>query len=435
MLKNKILLIILSFFIVLTLNFVSAYSAANYNNTVSTFPNGYSANNYNNTILTFQEDNSDLISPNATLLYPLNNTFNSTNNQNFTFNATDNSGIQKVNLTIYNQTGYYNSTLFNFAAGVVDTVRGVVNYLIDGVYKWWVTVWDFAGNTFITGNNTITIDSINPKINLTFPTNTTYNINISALNYTGSDTNLQSCWYSIDNGATNTSVNCVTNLTGLISNEGSNTWLVGANDSANNKNMSKVTFFKDTIYPLWGNNKTDLTSSTILGSNVYFNITLSETNPSAYIFSWYNGTNWENTTGNYTNGQEISINKTINIDIGIINWTWYINDTLNNINQTDVWSINLLEDAQSVSEEPSSSILTGAATSGIPSTFNITSNYTNKTQLDYNLSISEKEPSSIFRGYDYIISHFYILITIGLGIAILIGLLAVYLVNRKKFSK
>jgi len=96
----------------------------------------------------------------------------------------------------------------------------------------------------------------------------------------------------------------------------------------------------DATFPIWFNNKTNLTRNTTLGSPVYFNITLNETNPDKYFFSWYNGSNWINDTAtNYTNDQEIQVNKTINSSP--IYWTWYINDTSGNLNQTDVWSIEL----------------------------------------------------------------------------------------------
>ncbi len=100
----------------------------------------------------------------------------------------------------------------------------------------------------------------------------------------------------------------------------------------------------DTTFPTWTANETNLTSSTLNGKGVYFNITLTDVNPNTYIFSWYNGTAWENTTSSYTNNQEVSISKTINIDIATINWTWYINDSANNLNQTDIWSVTLLAD-------------------------------------------------------------------------------------------
>jgi hypothetical protein len=101
-------------------------------------------------------------------------------------------------------------------------------------------------------------------------------------------------------------------------------------------------FLVDVTYPTWSNNKTNLTAATPVGRLVYFNITLNDTNPGNYTLSWYNGTAWSNTSwASYTNGQEISVVKNITADLGYINWTWYFNDSANNRNQTDIWSVNL----------------------------------------------------------------------------------------------
>jgi len=122
-----------------------------------------------------------------------------------------------------------------------------------------------------------------------------------------------------------------TNSTSVNISSTLNTWL-------------NVNLYDDTVNPTWSTNLTNLTTITLVGESVYFNITLSDDNPDSYIFRWYNGTNWTNTTGSYTDGEEISIIKTINIDVAAINWTWYFNDTNNNLNQTDIWSIVLVAD-------------------------------------------------------------------------------------------
>ncbi|MEM4330978.1 MAG: ZmpA/ZmpB/ZmpC family metallo-endopeptidase-related protein, partial [Candidatus Pacearchaeota archaeon] len=114
-------------------------------------------------------------------------------------------------------------------------------------------------------------------------------------------------------------------------------------DYANNCNSTETrSITLDTSAPRWSNNKTNLTNETPLGSYVYFNITLIEENPSHYIFSWYNGTQWINDSAkSYTNGEEIQIIKQINVDVGYINWTFYVNDSLGNTNRTPIFSVNL----------------------------------------------------------------------------------------------
>tara|TARA_R100001530_G_scaffold116916_1_gene84053 strand:+ start:9260 stop:15376 length:6117 start_codon:yes stop_codon:yes gene_type:complete len=94
-------------------------------------------------------------------------------------------------------------------------------------------------------------DVTNPTVSIVYPTNTSYVVNVTALNYIASDdTELDSCWYSFDNGATNsTPQTCNTNWTGLSSTQGSNTWTVYVNDTSGNEASDNVTFYKDTVAP------------------------------------------------------------------------------------------------------------------------------------------------------------------------------------------
>ncbi|MCX6748669.1 MAG: hypothetical protein NT076_03620, partial [Candidatus Pacearchaeota archaeon] len=99
----------------------------------------------------------------------------------------------------------------------------------------------------------------------------------TALNYTASDTNLQSCWYSLDSGATNTSVACGTNVTGLSAIEGSNTWQIWANDTLNNANSSSVTFYVDSVPPAINFTNPSETSGSFVNRNfIKINVTASD---------------------------------------------------------------------------------------------------------------------------------------------------------------
>jgi photosystem II stability/assembly factor-like uncharacterized protein len=97
----------------------------------------------------------------------------------------------------------------------------------------------------VTINYTL-LDVYSPSIDIIYPINTTYDANVTELNYTASDDNLESCWYSLDFGLTNVSVNCTQNITNVSSSEGNNTWKFWANDSLGNLNLSSVTFEVDT---------------------------------------------------------------------------------------------------------------------------------------------------------------------------------------------
>jgi len=132
------------------------------------------------------------------------------------------------------------------------------------------------------------------------------------------------------------------------------TYYAYAKDTSNNENQTEIrTISINSTYPSWSNNETNLTSTVNVGSTVYFNITLNDTNPDKYIFSWYNGSTWANDTPNsYTNGQEIQVNKTI--PASPIYWKWYINNTAGNLNQTPVWEVTLQSGIGIVLVEPTS---------------------------------------------------------------------------------
>ena len=85
---------------------------------------------------------------------------------------------------------------------------------------------------------------------------TTYYSNVSIINYSSSGAAY--CWYSTDNGVTNSTPSLPgNNFTGFTSQQGSNTWIVSCNDTFNNKISSSVTFTVDlrqialeVIYPV-----------------------------------------------------------------------------------------------------------------------------------------------------------------------------------------
>jgi len=232
----------------------------------------------------------DTKNPNATLIYPLNGTYNSTTTQNFTVNITDNLGIQNATLNIYNATSglLINQTNVSYAPNVLTSTLGIAVTLVDGVYNWFYKIFDWAGNSFTTTNSTITIDTVKPNVNITYPLNNAgiYAVNVSTINYTASDINGNRCWYSKNGGATNStpSVPFGTNFTGVISVEGINTWTVYCNDSANNLNSSTVTFNKDTTPPtiIVIEPGTTVTSEAV-GENIVMGLNVTDINNVSYV--------------------------------------------------------------------------------------------------------------------------------------------------------
>jgi M6 family metalloprotease-like protein len=81
-----------------------------------------------------------------------------------------------------------------------------------------------------------------PVLTIVSPQNTTYQYNVTELDYTVSSSNLDSCWYSLDGGVTNVTIACNQNITGLSSLKGSNTWTVWVNTTEGTEVTRSVTF-------------------------------------------------------------------------------------------------------------------------------------------------------------------------------------------------
>jgi hypothetical protein len=87
-----------------------------------------------------------------------------------------------------------------------------------------------------------------PNIVITYPQEIIYDYPVTTLNYTVGGPDLQSCWFSVNNGITNQTSVCSggENVIGLTSVEGSNTWTVWVDNSDGNVSSSSVTFFVNT---------------------------------------------------------------------------------------------------------------------------------------------------------------------------------------------
>jgi hypothetical protein len=118
--------------------------------------------------------------------------------------------------------------------------------LSEGKHNFTVYTQDLAGNVNYSYSN-FTIDLTYPIVNITYPLNITYNINVNVINYTIVDNNPSKCWYSTNLGVTNSTpaVNARTNFSSVSTNLGSNTIIVYCNDSVGNTNSSNVTFTRE----------------------------------------------------------------------------------------------------------------------------------------------------------------------------------------------
>src|SRR3989344_4902177 len=284
---------------------------------------------------------SDNINPAVFNLIPeQNSNFNLSQIIEISVNVTDESVISavKANITFPNGT----IQLINLQNTITNKYNNsfAIPSNLMGRYNITFIANDSSNNINSTEKTYFIVNDITPPaISITYPFNTTYNINVSALNYTISDGNLQACWYSLNLGATNNSITCGTNLTGLISAEGSNTWRVYANDSAGNLNFSSVTFVKDTTAPAINfTSPTEISGITINRNNIAVNVTISDTNYANVTINLYNSTGLVNSTFSIQIGYFVNFTNLAN-GIYYFNATAY--DNIGNYNSTETRNVTI----------------------------------------------------------------------------------------------
>jgi hypothetical protein len=198
-----------------------------------------------------------------------------------------------------------------------------VTGLANGVYTYNVTVCDYSSNcNSTTASYHITLDNTYPLISIVSPANNINSTNINLnVNYTRSDTNLQSCWYSNDSMTSNislvTSGSCI-NITTVTWAEGKHNVTIWVNDSAGNVNFSYVAF---TITPgISIVSPANNINSTNINLNVNYTV-------SGQKFCWYSN---DSMTANTTLAS--CTNITITWSEGRHNVTIWANNSAGNVN-------------------------------------------------------------------------------------------------------
>lgn len=230
-------------------------------------------------------------------------------------------------------------SLDNYATNT--TISGCVNTTFSTTegsktLKLWVN--DSDGNSD-EDSVTFTVDTTYPLISILYPVNNTNSSDYGLqVNFTATDTNRASCWWSDDNGITNTSNPTCLNLTGSWV-EGLNKVILWVNDSAGNTNSTQISFTIDATYPLidYGLN-TENNNTNFSRTWLYANVSVTETNEKNITFTLFNQTSQVNST-TYTTA------------IRSINWTtlpseiYYYNvticDIVNQCNSTSTRKLTL----------------------------------------------------------------------------------------------
>ncbi|MCK5233814.1 MAG: hypothetical protein KAJ91_03265, partial [Candidatus Aenigmarchaeota archaeon] len=181
------------------------------------------------------------------LVSPSNDSYTNQDNNtlSFTYNHTGSLG------GVVNCTLFMDGTAVNYAIAVAaDTNTGVYSNtsISEAAHWWWVNCTNGTAaesSVDVGGNWTITSDTTQPYVQLYSPENTTYpTINIT-LNYTSSDTHLNTTWYEYN--SVNTTLTENTSFTAL--NNQQSTIILWANDTSGNINSTSVTFLVDTVAP------------------------------------------------------------------------------------------------------------------------------------------------------------------------------------------
>ncbi|MBW6462262.1 MAG: DUF2341 domain-containing protein, partial [DPANN group archaeon] len=175
---------------------------------------------------------------------------------------------------------------------------------------------------------TITADNIDPFVTIYTPENTSYNTVSLDLNYTATDTNLDTSWYQYD-GANTTLPGNIT-FTALDNQQ--STLILWANDTVGNINSTSITFTVDTTPPTITIQSPENITYPI--ATLWFNVTttdiLSDVNWCGYSLD-----NAPNVTlSNATQTDFYNVNSTMTD--AIHNVIFYCNDSLGNLNSTTI---------------------------------------------------------------------------------------------------
>jgi hypothetical protein len=175
---------------------------------------------------------------------------------------------------------------------------------------------------------TFTIDLTNPIITINSPTNNALTADSGLdVNFTITETNIDSCWYSNDTVASNTTLASCANVTSVTWIEGNHNVTLWVNDSINNVVNNSISFTIDTISPnldiVAPSNSTNTTNNGL--DITYF---VSDANLDS---CWYNNNSGSNTTlVGCTNITSVTWGE------GSHTVIVYANDSMGNNNQTMV---------------------------------------------------------------------------------------------------
>ncbi|MCK5294010.1 MAG: hypothetical protein KAJ49_05110, partial [Arcobacteraceae bacterium] len=132
---------------------------------------------------------------------PVNDSYTKVAGTNFTVNASDVGGIENVTIIITNESDDIINQTTQEGYGATEIFFGFFyNLWYEGVYKWFFRIVDVANNIFETPVSQVTYDITTPSGVIYYPLNTSYDHQITEMNVSFNDTNIDSCWYNAGAG-------------------------------------------------------------------------------------------------------------------------------------------------------------------------------------------------------------------------------------------
>ena len=242
-----------------------------------------SAGNENSSDLTFTITTDDVAAPTITIQTPINTTYTSNTNVHVNYSAADETALDSC---WYSNDSMLTNTTLSSCSNITSVTWS------EGEHN--VSIWanDTSGNEN-TIDVTFTVDTIYPSILISSPANESSTTNTTThVNFTASDLNLASCFFTNDSMLTNTTLAGCANITSITWSGGEHNITIWTNDSAGNENRSDLTFTITFSYPLVDfGSLIPVNGSTTNNDYVELNFSVTEENLDEVKYNW-NGTNY-----------------------------------------------------------------------------------------------------------------------------------------------
>ena len=287
-----------------------------YLNITAKFTNSSNSNNYTN-LTNIRIDNTLPISV-FLAETETNNTFKNLNYILINVSITE-TNFANITFRIFNTTSQYNLSFFTNQTNQINISADSLNQK----YTYNVTIRDLANNQNVTETRTITLDNTNPGISYSAQTeanNTQRNQNFIFINWTYTETNFANLTFRLFNTTSNvntTTYNTTTyqiNITGVNQNE-SYTYNVTIRDLANNQNVTETrTLTLDNVFPLIEFTSSTNANNTFSNKNsILINVSITENNEANITFRLFNSTSSVNET--VFSGSNLTVNRSIDVSL------------------------------------------------------------------------------------------------------------------------